>query len=154
MYSVPFPSVTLTLMFQVSPPVELPTLTLVPKHEVLKTSTFTAPSPTMKSLSTNQKVPVATNPVSGSDSQVPSKAAAALLVDDGDEELDQLLSLQKPVTSALENQSAADENAVPEKGDYILLVLIELSSRILATNLYYIPIIAISFARSLQAELC
>lgn len=104
-------------MFQVSTPVELPTVTIVPKQEVPKASTLPPPVAV--------KVPVATNPVPRSDSQVSSNAAAAaaLPVDDGDEELDQLLSLQKPVLSGLENGSTADEErAAPKKGDDSVLV--------------------------------
>lgn len=96
-------------------------MTLAPKQEVPKTATFTPPSTALKVLSTNQKAPVATDPVSVSDSQV-SSSAAEPPVDDVDEELDQLLSLQKPVLGVSGNQSvsvADEESAVPEKGEFI-----------------------------------
>lgn len=98
-------------------------MTIAPKQEVPKMSTFTPPPATLKGPSTNQTFPVATNPVSRSHSQVSSNAAAPQ-VDECDEELDQLLGLEKPVLSGLEKQSPADgENAVPEKGEYLLLVV-------------------------------
>lgn len=101
-------------LVQVSTPVELPTMTLAPKQEIPKTATFTPPSATLKVLSTNQKVPVASIPVSGSDSRV-SVSAAEPQVDDVDEELDQLLGLEKPV-SGDQSVSVADEKSDgPEK---------------------------------------
>ncbi|XP_039981287.1 cell death regulator Aven [Xiphias gladius] len=93
-------------LVQVLTPAELPTMTLPPKQETPKMSTFTPLSASLKSLSTNQKVPVATNPVSGSNLPV-SSSAAEPPVNDGDEELDQLLSLEKPVSVVLGNQSAS-----------------------------------------------
>lgn len=116
------------ILFQVSTPVELPTVTLAPKQEMPKTSTFTPPSAALKVLSNDQKAPVAANPASVSDSQV-SSSAAELPVDDVDEELDQLLSLQKPVlvVSGKPSVSVADEeSAVPEKGEFIQRALFEL----------------------------
>nr|XP_020459539.1 cell death regulator Aven [Monopterus albus]XP_020459540.1 cell death regulator Aven [Monopterus albus] len=103
-------------LLQVLTPVELPTMTLAPKQEMPKTSTFISPSTTSKSFGTTQKVPVPPNPVSGSVSQASSNTAD-LPADDGDEELDQLLSLQKPDSSVLHDQSVGvtDENAIPEK---------------------------------------
>ncbi|KAK2855952.1 hypothetical protein Q5P01_004687 [Channa striata] len=92
-------------LVQVSTPVELPAVTLPPKKEIPKTST--APSATLKGLSSHQEVTTSVNNVSGSKSN-----AAEPPVDDGDEELDQLLSLQKPVSSGLGTQSVAD---VPQK---------------------------------------
>uniref|UniRef100_A0A3Q3RCD5 Apoptosis, caspase activation inhibitor n=1 Tax=Monopterus albus TaxID=43700 RepID=A0A3Q3RCD5_MONAL len=91
-------------LLQVLTPVELPTMTLAPKQEMPKTSTFISPSTTSKSFGTTQKVPVPPNPVSGSVSQASSNTAD-LPADDGDEELDQLLSLQKPDSSVLHDQS-------------------------------------------------
>ncbi|XP_067337192.1 cell death regulator Aven isoform X2 [Channa argus] len=91
-------------LVQVSTPVELPAMTLTPKQEIPKSSF--APSAKLQGLSTNGKVTVSLKPVSGSKAAEPP-------VDDGDEELDQLLSLQKPVSSDLENQSAAD--VVPQE---------------------------------------
>lgn len=96
-------------------------MTLAPKQEKPKTATFTPPSAALKNLSTDQKVPVATNPASGSDSQVSLSTTEPPVGDDGgDEELDQLLNLQTPVTDVSGNQSisvAGDEEiVVPEKG--------------------------------------
>lgn len=116
------------ILFQVSTPVDLPTVTPTPKQEIPKTATFTPPSAALKVLSTNQKAPVATNPVSVSDSQV-SSSAAEPPVDDVDEELDQLLSLQKPVLGLSGNQSVSvtdEESADPEKGEFIQHALFEL----------------------------
>ncbi|XP_022593696.1 cell death regulator Aven [Seriola dumerili] len=98
-------------LVQVLTPVELPTVSPAPKQEMSKTSTFTPPSTTFKGLSINQKVPVATNPVSTSN-------ASKLPEDDGDEELDQLLSLEKPVSGVVGNQSASvtdEERVSPEE---------------------------------------
>lgn len=92
-------------LVQVLTPVQLPTMTLATKQEISKTTTFTPPSAL--------KVPVDKNPVS--DSQV-SLRPAEPPADDVDEELDQLLSLQKPVLGVSGNQSVTDEEtAVPEK---------------------------------------
>lgn len=110
-------------MFQVSAPVELPSMTLAPKQEVPKMSKFTPPSTASKSLSISQKVPVDANPVGGSGSQLSSSAAATeTLVDDADEELDKLLNLQKPASGDVGNEpvsGAEMESAVTEKGKYI-----------------------------------
>ncbi|XP_044025225.1 cell death regulator Aven [Siniperca chuatsi] len=97
-------------LVQVSTPVELPSMTLTPKQEMPKVST--PPSVALKVLSTSQKAPVATNPA------LVSSSAAEPLVDDVDEELDQLLSLQKPVLDVSGNQSvsvADGRSAVPQK---------------------------------------
>ncbi|TDH00612.1 hypothetical protein EPR50_G00190230 [Perca flavescens] len=105
-------------LHQVSTPVELPTMAIAPKQEVPKTATFTPPSAPFKVLSTNQKVPTASNPASGSDSPVSSSAAEPPVDEDGDEELDLLLGLQKPVSGVSGNQSvsvADEESAVPGK---------------------------------------
>ncbi|XP_076612341.1 cell death regulator Aven isoform X2 [Chaetodon auriga] len=98
-------------LVQVSTPVELPTATLAPKQEKPKPAAFTPPPAALNALSTNQKVPVDTNPVLVSDPQVSSTAAESPPVDDDDEELDQLLSLQKPVLGV----SVAEECVVPEE---------------------------------------
>ncbi|XP_014270039.1 cell death regulator Aven [Maylandia zebra] len=106
-------------LIQVSAPVELPSMTLAPKQEVPKMSKFTPPSTASKSLSISQKVPVDANPVGGSGSQLSSSAAATeTLVDDADEELDNLLNLQKPVSGDVGNEpvsGAEMESAVKEK---------------------------------------
>ncbi|XP_032398547.1 cell death regulator Aven isoform X2 [Etheostoma spectabile] len=104
-------------LHQVSTPVELPTVTIAPKPEVPKPAPFTPPSAPLIIPSTNQRVPVVPNPASGSDSQVSSSAAAPPEDDDGDEELDQLLGLQKPVSGVSGNQLvrvADEQSAVPE----------------------------------------
>lgn len=106
-------------LIQVSAPVELPSMTLAPKQEVPKMAKFTPPSTASKSLSISQKVPVDANPVGGSGSQLSSSAAATeTLVDDADEELDKLLSLQKPASGDVGNKpvsGAEMESAVTEK---------------------------------------
>lgn len=117
--------------FQVSTPVDLPTMTFTPKQEMTKATAFTPPSAALKVLSTDHKVPVATNPASVPDSQVSSSTAESPPVDDDedDEELDQLLSLQKPVLDVSGNQSpsiADEESSVPEKGECIQQALFEL----------------------------
>ncbi|XP_070843329.1 cell death regulator Aven [Chaetodon trifascialis] len=103
-------------LVQVSTPVELPTVTLAPKQEKPKSAAFTPPPAALNALSTIQKVPVDTNSVLGSDPRVSSTAAESLPVEDDDEELDQLLSLQKSVLGVSGNQSVAeDECVVPDE---------------------------------------
>ncbi|XP_054474290.1 cell death regulator Aven [Anoplopoma fimbria] len=105
-------------LLQVSTPLELPSLILTTKQEMPKAATFTPTSATLEIASTDQKVPVATNPASNSDSPFPSSAAEPPVDDGGDEELDQLLSLQKPVWDVSGSQSvsvADEESAVPKK---------------------------------------
>ncbi|XP_041830972.1 cell death regulator Aven isoform X2 [Melanotaenia boesemani] len=90
-------------LVQVSTPAELPVVTLTPKQEVPQASKFTPSSTAFRNPGTNQKIPIAAEP----------------LVDDGDEELDQLLSLQKPDSddagmqpiSGADEESAASERA-------------------------------------------
>ncbi|KAG8011404.1 Cell death regulator Aven [Nibea albiflora] len=104
-------------LVQVSTPVELPTMTLAAKQELPKTTTFAPPTATLKVLSTNQKVSVAASSPSAPKPQV-SPSAAEMPVDDADEELDQLLSLQKPASGVSGKQSvgaADEEHALPEK---------------------------------------
>nr|XP_020483841.1 cell death regulator Aven [Labrus bergylta] len=105
-------------LLQVSTPVELPAVTITPKQETPKAATVPPSSAAFKVLSTNQKVTAATNPASGPGSKVSSDAAEPLQVDDADEELDQLLSLQKPVEVVPEKQTVCvedEERAAPEK---------------------------------------
>ncbi|KAM7395129.1 hypothetical protein PAMA_006738 [Pampus argenteus] len=102
-------------LLQVSTPVELPTMTLAPKQEAPKTATFTPPSTTLKVLSANQEVSVASNPVSGSHTRVSSSAAEPPVDDDDDEELDQLLGLEKPVSGDQSVSVADQESDGPEK---------------------------------------
>lgn len=101
-------------MFQVSIPVELPTqLTLKP--ELSKTTAFSPPSTTAKASSALQTVAVPPKPLLAI-----SPKAAESPGDDIDEELDQLLSLQKPV-SALGNQfqdTLDEEQCESEKGEW------------------------------------
>lgn len=115
-------------LVQVSTPVEMPVMTLAPKQEMPKTATFTPPSEAFKVLSTNQKAPEAPKPASLSGSQV-SLSAAEPPVDDADEELDQLLSLQKPVLGVAGDQSvgvADEESAVPQRaGEEVKEVALE-----------------------------
>ncbi len=93
-------------LFQVSTPVELPTLTLTPKQEMLKTASSTPPCTAPEVLSSNQKASMQTDTASVSGSQVSSSTAESLSVhDEDDEELEQLLSLQKPVGGVSGNQS-------------------------------------------------
>lgn len=87
-------------LFQVSTPAELPAVSLTPKPEVPKTNPFTPPSAAFKAPDTHQNPPTAA--AEASDIKVSS------VEDDGDEELDQLLSLQKPVSGA--------EEGPPEEG--------------------------------------
>lgn len=104
------------ILLQVSTPIDLPTMTFTSKQERPKPTTVTPPSAALKVLSTDHKVPMATNPA-----LVSSSSAECLPVDDDDEELDQLLSLQKPVSDISGNQSisVADESSLPEKGECI-----------------------------------
>ncbi|XP_028996899.1 cell death regulator Aven [Betta splendens] len=80
-------------LVQVSAPVELPVVTIAPKQEILKTSTFTAPESRQGS---QQAAPAPGQPV--------QEAAT----DDCDEELNQLLRLQKPA-AASPAEPAAEE---------------------------------------------
>ncbi|XP_036003145.1 cell death regulator Aven [Fundulus heteroclitus] len=103
-------------LVQVSTPVELPAVSLALKQEVSKTEKFPPPSAGFKVLSTNEKPPV--TPAVGLDSQVPS-AAVKPVEEDGDEELDHLLGLQKPASSDAEHQLISgpdEERGSPEKG--------------------------------------
>ncbi|XP_041660991.1 cell death regulator Aven [Cheilinus undulatus] len=102
-------------LLQVSTPVELPTVTFTQKQEKPKAATFTPPSTALK-VNTSQRVAIATNPASGS--KVSSKAAESVPVDDADEELDELLGLQKPVQAVTGNQTvgeAEEEAAAPKR---------------------------------------
>ncbi|XP_029984602.1 cell death regulator Aven [Sphaeramia orbicularis] len=106
-------------LVQVSTPVDLPALTS--KQEIPKKTTFTPPFTTFKGPSTVQTVPVGLNPASGTVSQVSSKTAELPGDDDdddGDEELDQLLNLQKPVSGVFGDQGTSftdGEKDVSEK---------------------------------------
>ncbi|XP_068564518.1 cell death regulator Aven [Cebidichthys violaceus] len=93
-------------LLQVLTPLELP-----------RATTFTPPSAALRTVSTDQRVPVATKPAASSDPPVSSSAAESPVVDDddGDEELDQLLGLQEPVWDVSGSQSVSEESAVPKK---------------------------------------
>ncbi|KAM3861483.1 cell death regulator Aven [Diretmus argenteus] len=98
-------------LVEVSTPVELPTVTVAPKQDTAKT--FAPPASALKGL----KASLAPSPAPGPDLQVPSSTAKPL-VDDIDEELDQLLTLQKPAWDASGNQSvsvADEESVVPDE---------------------------------------
>uniref|UniRef100_UPI0037E734D9 cell death regulator Aven isoform X2 n=1 Tax=Semicossyphus pulcher TaxID=241346 RepID=UPI0037E734D9 len=105
-------------LVQVSTPVELPAVALTQKQETPKVATFTPPSAAPKVPSTNDKVPTLTSPASALGSKVSSRAAESLPVDDVDEELDQLLGLQKPVQVVSGNQTVGvgdEERAAPQE---------------------------------------
>lgn len=98
-------------MVQVSTPVELPAVSLAPKQEVPK---FPPPSAAFKGLSTSQK------PAVGLNSQVSSVAVKPEEEED-DEELDELLGLQKPGSDDAGHQlicSLNEERRSPEKGEF------------------------------------
>ncbi|KAM4713536.1 cell death regulator Aven isoform 1-T3 [Anableps anableps] len=100
-------------LVQVSTPVDLPAVSFTPKQEVSK---FPPPSAGFKGLITNPKSPV-TSAV-GLDSQV-SPLAVKPVEDDGDEELDELLGLQKPASDDAGHQQICgpnEERSSPEKG--------------------------------------
>ncbi|XP_068433848.1 cell death regulator Aven [Clinocottus analis] len=107
-------------LLQISTPVELPTLTLTLKQAMPKATSITPPA-ALKTVIADQKVPVAANPASSSDSPVSSSAAEPPVDDDDDddeEELDQLLTLQKPVWDVSGSQSvsvADEESALPKE---------------------------------------
>ncbi|XP_029966320.1 cell death regulator Aven [Salarias fasciatus] len=95
-------------LVQVSTPAELPAMPLAPKPDVPKASRFTPPVTAFRNLSTDQTVPEVLG------SQVPSAAAQE---EDADEELEQLLALQKPLSHDAQEQtdSGADrDDAAPE----------------------------------------
>ncbi|XP_015244343.1 PREDICTED: cell death regulator Aven [Cyprinodon variegatus] len=98
-------------LVQVSTPVDLPAVSLAPKQEGSKMEKFPPPSGAFKGLGTNQI------PLDSQLSTVPVKPKEE--EDDGDEELDQLLCLQKPVSGDEGQQmvSATEEKRdSPEKG--------------------------------------
>uniref|UniRef100_A0A1A8LRJ3 Apoptosis, caspase activation inhibitor n=2 Tax=Nothobranchius pienaari TaxID=704102 RepID=A0A1A8LRJ3_9TELE len=79
-------------LVQVSVPADLPAFSLAPQQEVLKSSSFTPPSNAFRGLSTTEKPSEKLSLVS------------SVADDDDDEELDQLLCLQKPVPDVGEHQ--------------------------------------------------
>ncbi|XP_017267349.1 cell death regulator Aven [Kryptolebias marmoratus] len=91
-------------LVQVSTPVELPAVSRAPKQEVLKTNTFTPPSTAFKGLGTNQKP-----------SSAPVEVSSVADDGDEDEELDQLLSLEKPVSGSGPGEEEASPEKVPEE---------------------------------------
>ncbi|XP_034017839.1 cell death regulator Aven [Thalassophryne amazonica] len=90
-------------LVQVSTPIDLPAMNVAPKQDTHKLAVHAPPTATLKELDA-RRVAVATNPAPGLD----------VGLQDVDEELDQLLSLQKPVS---ENQfvQTEDENLLPVK---------------------------------------
>ncbi|XP_014863972.1 PREDICTED: cell death regulator Aven isoform X1 [Poecilia mexicana] len=95
-------------LVQVSAPAELPAVSLTPKQEVPK---FPPLSAAFKGLGTGQK------PAVGLNSQVSSVAVKP--EEEGDEELDELLGLQKPGSDDAGHQlscSPNEERRSPEKG--------------------------------------
>ncbi|KAM6915041.1 cell death regulator Aven [Xenentodon cancila] len=102
-------------LVQVSTPVELPAVTIAPKQETAKTSKYTPPPSAFRSVATDQ-ASVAAAPGSDPDARG-SRVAAEPAVDDGDEELDQLLGLQKPVSGAADQpvSGGRKENAASEQ---------------------------------------
>ncbi|XP_024912613.1 cell death regulator Aven [Cynoglossus semilaevis] len=106
-------------LLQVLTPVDLPVTIPAPKQEVSKPSTLTpvsVASPKALNL-TNKTSP---NPVIRSDSKVSSGADVEPPVDDGDEDLELLLKLEKPVMGVEENISAVvteEEEEEEKKGE-------------------------------------
>ncbi|KAK5612550.1 hypothetical protein CRENBAI_011965, partial [Crenichthys baileyi] len=101
-------------LVQTLTPVELPAVTLTPKQKVSKTEKFSPSSAGFKCLGTNQNHPV-TRGV-GLDSHVSSVAVKPM---EDDEELDQLLGLQKPASDDAGHQPTGgpvEERGSPEKG--------------------------------------
>lgn len=110
---------TPSCVFQVSTPVDLPSMTFMAKKKTEATP-LTSPSAAVTVLTTEHDVPAAMSPMLASNSQVSRNTAESLLVEEEDDEaLDQLLSLQKPVFDVLGNQSiigAAEQSSLPVKG--------------------------------------
>lgn len=97
-------------------------MTITPKQDMAKAAAFTPPSTPFKVLSSDRRGPAAANPASAPDLQVPLNGANSQQMDEDEDELDQLLSLQKPVTDVTANQPgsvAYEESSVPEKGKCI-----------------------------------
>ncbi|CAN9507922.1 unnamed protein product [Ophioblennius macclurei] len=92
---------------EVSTPAELPAMPFAPKADVPKMSRFTPPVTALKNLSTDQKVPEGWSPGSQA-----SSGAAAQEDEDADEELEQLLTLQKPLADAAHEQTVSGKDQV------------------------------------------
>ncbi|XP_071764796.1 cell death regulator Aven [Centroberyx gerrardi] len=105
-------------LVQVSTPVELPTMTVAPKQDTAKTAVFPPPPSGPKGLRTGLGISSqAADPAPGPDPQA-SSGSAEPPVDDIDEELDQLLTLQKPASDVSGEQSvsvAEEESAAPDE---------------------------------------
>ncbi|XP_077366250.1 cell death regulator Aven [Festucalex cinctus] len=101
-------------LVQLSTPVNLPTLTLAPKQEMPKLSSFTASSIPSKDPSTALNTTETLNPSASSDFQAPSSAVTPS-ADEVDEELDQLLTLAKPLCPVSGGQSVNVESAAVMK---------------------------------------
>ena len=110
-------SFTQAIVFQVSTPVELPVLTMPPKQDLGNmAASFAPPATAFKRLNTSQGVSQVTSSVP---SPQDSCKAAELPVDDGDEELDQLLGLQKPlsVSTGAPDSIVDQETSAPDQVD-------------------------------------
>ncbi|XP_056150404.1 cell death regulator Aven isoform X2 [Lampris incognitus] len=97
-------------LVQVSTPVELPAITVAPKQNITKTASD------LKGLKTSFGISLVARPECSPAPQV-STGATKPLVDDVDEELDQLLTLQKPVSDTSGNHSVSmtdEEVIIPE----------------------------------------
>lgn len=102
-----------------STPLDLPAMTITPKQDVAKATVFTPPSTPFKVPSTDRRGPAAANPASVPGLQVPPSGANSPPMDEDEDELDQLLGLQKPVSDVTANQPGSvvdEESSVPEKG--------------------------------------
>ncbi|XP_058468929.1 cell death regulator Aven [Solea solea] len=98
-------------LLQVLTPVDLPTVIPAPKHDTSKAPSVPPASTPIKGLGISSRVTeVSTNKTLNSNSQVSSKVAEQP-ADDGDEELDLLLTLDKPPVSVTdEDTGVACEN--------------------------------------------
>lgn len=84
-------------LVQISTPVELPVMTAVPKQTLGSTGTLRPPNLAPKGSGSSLGLSSASPPVSGA-APLGSSSTATPLVEDMDEELDQLLCLQSPVS--------------------------------------------------------
>ncbi|XP_057679377.1 cell death regulator Aven [Corythoichthys intestinalis] len=96
-------------LVQVSTPVNLPAIIAAPKQEMPKLSSFTSPSVASKVPSTTPNITKTLSLAASSDFQPPSSAVTPS-TDDVDEELDQLLTLAKPLCPISRGQSVSVES--------------------------------------------
>ncbi|XP_061561147.1 cell death regulator Aven [Phycodurus eques] len=112
-------------LVQVSTPVNLPTMTLAPQQEKPKLSSFTPPSLASKDPSTALNTTKTLSLAASADFQAPSSAVMPS-ADDVDEELDQLLTLAKPLCPVSGGQPVnVESTAVLKELDTVTEVLIE-----------------------------